>query len=98
MGLLNLFSKPRPALRRLPAGSLTVDRDGKVVTSTVASSYPEEMLREISGEVLRLFREARSAQLPINEFKIHFATLHITAREARGGALIFLSPAVPFTS
>jgi hypothetical protein len=98
MGLLNLFSKPRPTLRRLPSGSLTVDRGGMIVASTVASSYPEEVLHEIGDEVLRLFREARSAQLPLTEFKMTFATLQITAREARGGALIFFSPAVPFAS
>jgi hypothetical protein len=95
MGLLNLFSKPRPALQRLPSGSLTVDRDGHIVATTVASSYPEELLGEIAGEVLLLFAEARKAQLPLTEFRIHFASLHITAREARGGAIIFLAPAVP---
>ena len=26
MGLLSLFSKPRPTLQRLPSGSITVDR------------------------------------------------------------------------
>jgi len=77
---------------------VTVDRAGNVVASTVASSYPDDVLKELGLEILRLFREARSAQLPVSEFRIQFATLQITAREARGGALIFLSPAVPFTS
>jgi hypothetical protein len=98
MGLLNLFSKPRPVLRRLPSGSLTIDRAGTIVASTVASSYPEDMLHEIAKEVLFLFREARTAQLPLTEFKISFATFQITAREARGGALIFLTPSAPFAS
>jgi hypothetical protein len=95
MGLLNLFAKPRPALQRLPSGSMTVDREGHIVTSTVSSSYPEDILHEVADEVLRLFEEARKARLPLTEFRIHFASLHITAREARGGAIIFLSPAVP---
>jgi hypothetical protein len=77
---------------------VTVDRAGTIVASTVASSYPEEILHEIAREVLGLFREARSAQLTMNEFKINFATFQITAREARGGAVIFLSPSVPFAS
>ena len=92
MGFLNLFSKPRPTLQRLPSGSLTVDREGHIVTTTVSSSYPEDLLHEIADEVLRLFQEARKAHLPLTEFRIHFASLHITAREARGGAMIFLSP------
>lgn len=98
MGLLNLFAKPRPALQRLPSGSMTVDRDGQIVTSTVASSYPEDVLHEVAEEVLLLFQEARKAHLPLTEFRIHFASLHITAREARGGAIIFLSPAVSVTT
>lgn len=94
MGILNLFAKPRAALRRLPAGSVTVDREGHVVTSTIASTYPKEVLIEVAAEVLRLFREARTANLPIGEVKIQFASLQVTAREARGGALIFFSPSV----
>jgi hypothetical protein len=93
MGLLNLFAKPRPSLQRLPSGSMTVDREGHIVTSTVSSSYPEDILHEVAVEVLRLFEEARKTRLPLNEFRIHFASLHVTAREARGGAIIFLSPA-----
>ena len=95
MGLLNLFAKPRPSLQRLPSVSMTVDREGHIVTSTVSSTYPEDILHEVADEVLRLFEEARKAHLPLGEFRIHFASLHITAREARGGAIIFLSPAVP---
>ena len=94
MGLLNLFSKPRPSLQRLPSGSLTVDREGHIVTTTISSSYPVDILEEVADEVLRLFAEARKAQLPLTEFRIHFASLNLTAREARGGAIIFLAPAV----
>lgn len=93
MGLLNLFSKPHPVLQRLPSGSITVDRDGHIITSTVASSYPEDVLEGIAEEVLGLFNKAREARLSLTEFTIHFASLRIAAREARGGALIFLTPA-----
>lgn len=92
MGFLKRFFKSRAAVQQLPAGSLTVDRDGKVVTSTIASRYPHGLLREIVRDVLLLFRQARDAQLPLAEFSIHFASLNITAREMRGGAVIFLSP------
>ena len=94
MGLLSLFSKPRPTLQRLPSGSITVDRDGHIIASTVSSAYPVDVLEEVADEVLRMFQEARKSHLPLNEFRLHFASLHITAREARGGAIIFLSPAV----
>jgi len=75
-----------------------VDREGNVVTTTVASTYPRGLLREISGEVLRLFREARNAQIPLSELNLDFASLRITAREMRGGAIVFLSPKTPFTT
>ena len=74
---------------------MPVDREGHIVTCPVSSSYPVEILEEVADEVLRLFAEARKAHLPLSEFRLHFASLHITAREARGGAFIFLSPAGP---
>ena len=40
MGLLDFFNKPTPSLLRLPSGSFTVDRKGKLLVSTVASSFP----------------------------------------------------------
>jgi len=92
MGFLRRIFKSRAAVQQLPAGSLTVNRDGKVITSTIASGYPQGLLRDIVRDVLLLFHQAREAQMPLAEFSIHFASLRITAREMRGGAVIFLSP------
>jgi len=96
MGLLKHLGKSRPIVQKLPSGSLTVDRHGNVVSATVSSAYSPVLLREIAGEVLALFREARGAQMPLSQLSIHFASLHVTAREMRGGAIIFLSTATPF--
>ena len=96
MGRLKLFSQTGPAVQRLPSGSMTVDREGNVVATTVPSTYPAALLREIAGEVLSVFREAVAAQMPLSEFNLHFASLRITAREMRGGAIVFLSPKIPF--
>jgi hypothetical protein len=92
MGLLSLFSKAAPGVHRLPSGTLTVDRDGRILASTVSSGYSAQLLQEISEQILSLFRLARQAQVPLSEFVIHFASLKITAREMRGGAIIFLMP------
>ncbi|MEY4385922.1 MAG: hypothetical protein RLY20_1205, partial [Verrucomicrobiota bacterium] len=46
----------------------------------------------IAAQVQATFREAVSAQLDVRELIIHFPTLKITARELRGGALIFFFP------
>jgi hypothetical protein len=95
MGYLKKIARlfrSRPAIRQLPAGSLTVNRDGQIITSTVSSAYPKELLGEIGGGILALFREARAAELPLGEVSIHFGSMHVTARELRGGTIIFLQP------
>jgi len=94
MGFLKRLFRFRshPVVQQLPTGSIAVDRDGNVVTSTVSSVYSKALLHEIGRGVLALFREAREAQMPLAEVTIHFVSLRITARELRGGAVIFLFP------
>jgi hypothetical protein len=92
MGLLNLFAKPDATLLRLPSGSFTVDRSGALVTGTVPSSFPEELVLEIGRQILQAFRQAAKAQLPLSELIVNYSSLTITARELRGGAIVFLTP------
>jgi hypothetical protein len=98
MGLLTLFSKPAPNLLRLPSGSFTVDRDGRVLVGTVSSNFPADLIEQIARDVLATFREAEAAQLPLSQLILNYASLRVTARELRGGALIFLSPVSPGAS
>jgi hypothetical protein len=95
MSLLSLFSKPSPTLLRLPSGSFTVDRNGEVLTRTLPSSFPMELVEEVAARVLRLFQSAAAADLPVSEMTVNYSSLRITARELRGGAMIFLSPLLP---
>lgn len=93
MRFLNLFSKPaKSGLVALPAGSFTVDREGRVMTSTLPQSFPPDVLKEISGTVLGSFRAAREAQMPLSELITYYAALKLLARELRGGAIIFIMP------
>jgi hypothetical protein len=96
MGLLNFFAKPAPSLLRLPSGSFTVDADGQVLTGTLPSSFPQDLVQEVAGLVLTAFREALAAQLPLSELTIDYPSLKITARDLRGGALVFLAPKATF--
>ncbi len=73
-------------------GSVTVNAQGEIVTTTVSSGYSRSLLTDIGREVLVIFREAKQAQLPLAEISINFASLRVTARELRGGAIIFLLP------
>lgn len=94
MGLLKKLFRRQAAVQDLPSGSLTIDRNGNTITSTISSSYPTALLRHISRDVLKIFNEARDAQSPLAEINIHFASLRVTARELRGGAIIFLFPQI----
>lgn len=98
MGFLSLFSKPSPGVQVLPSGTVTVDRNNKILATTVSSACSEDVLQEIGDQVLTLFRQARKAQLPLSELTIHFSSLKITARELRGGAIIFLAPKHTFNA
>ena len=92
MGLLNFLSKPAPKLTKLAAGSFTVDAQGRVLASTLPYSFPASHLDEISSTVLTIFRDARKAELPLSEIIVRYSGMKITARELRGGAIVFLKP------
>ena len=96
MGLLGILGKKSPRADsmalRLPKGSFTVDPQGRVVASTLPSSFPAALTRRISSLVLGSFQSAREARLPISDLVADFAAFKLTAREMRGGAIIFLAP------
>jgi hypothetical protein len=94
MGRLNKKSHAGE-LRCLPTGSFTVDSEGCVVSSTVPQSVPAALVREIGQGVVSIFRGAREANLSFSELVAQYAAFKITAREMRGGAIIFLSPKAP---
>jgi hypothetical protein len=97
MGFMKLFSKTAPPLVGLPSGCFTMDRTGKLVVSTVSSSFPTATVQEIGRRVLETFREAQTAQLPLAELVVHYGSLKIVAREMRGGTMIFLTPINPIS-
>ena len=93
MGFLNWFSSPRATVHNLPSGSFTVDRHGKVMSTTVGADFPASLLQDIAVEILSVF-EARTAQMPMAEVSLDFAGLKVSARDLQGGAIIFLHPKI----
>jgi len=91
MGLLSIFSKPAKPLLQLHSGSFSMDRGGRVLAATLPSSFPQDLVEEIGQCIAETFREAHSIQLPLDELVIYYPGLRITARELRGGAMVFLS-------
>jgi hypothetical protein len=96
MGFLKKLFGARAAVQQLPTGSITVDRDGQIVTSTVSSTYPQPQLQAVGRNMLKLFHEARSTRMPFTELGIQFGSLRITARELGGGTIIFIFPQTAF--
>ena len=97
MALLSAFSKTPAPLLKLPEGSFSVDREGNILVSTIPSTFPAELVNDIAQRVLTAFRGAAATQLPLSELIIHFPSLKITARELRGGAIVFLAPIAIYT-
>jgi hypothetical protein len=94
MGFMKLFSRAAPTLLRLPSGSFTMDREGKVLVRTLPSSYPTELVEIIGEQMIASFRDATAAQLPLSEIVVNYSSMKITARELRGGVIVFLSAKV----
>lgn len=92
MGFLKKLFGGMAAVQQLPTGTVTVDRNGNIVTSTVSSAFSRKLLKDIAGDVLELLSQSRLAQMPLAEITLNFGSLRITARELRGGAIIFLLP------
>ena len=92
MGILKRIFGGPAAVQQLPAGTITVDRQGQIITSTVSSTFPEPLLEAIGCDVMDLLRAARAGQIPLAEISLHYGSLRLTARELRGGAIIFMFP------
>lgn len=97
MGILDIFGKGKDDAKPLeiPAGTFTVDKDGRLLSSTLPTSFPEECVTQISRPILAAFARARTSHLPLTELIINFSALKITAKEMRGGAMVFLAPHGP---
>jgi hypothetical protein len=94
MGFLNRHSRKVKlhGLLRLPVGCFSVDRDNRIMISTLPASFPQAKIEHVGRMVLETFRSASESQIPLRELTVNFGTLKVIARELRGGALIYLIP------
>ena len=79
-------------LAKLQSGAFALDRNGKIVTSTLPQNFPEAEMRRIGERVIAFFDRAQRAQMSLQEVNVYYPSLKLTARSLRGGALIFLLP------
>lgn len=93
MGILSFLQrKGQEGVFRLPSGCFTVDRNGAIISSTLSTSFPAAQLEQIARQVLETFRQAHKAQMVFQEIYFQYPALTLTARELRGGAIIFFTP------
>lgn len=93
MDFLTLFQRSSPkAPKVLYFGSFTVDRTGQIISSTLPQASGTADTEAIAAAVLETFHQAETSELPLRELTIEFACMKVTARELRGGALVFLAP------
>lgn len=96
MGRLAFTAKPASlGLVPLPSGCFTVDANRRIVASTLPHSFPADTVRQIAQVVLEAFQHASAAQMDFAELHIQYPALKLTARELRGGAIVFLTPQSP---
>lgn len=75
-----------------PSGSYTVSDIAKVTDSTLPASFPRIIMEVMGKVVLSAFSGARELDSPLTELAADFAGLEIRARDADGGAIIFITP------
>jgi hypothetical protein len=97
MGLLGFKSRPNTGpdtahLLRLPSGTFSLDPAGRMMASTLPRTFPPQLVQQIGEAVMSAFEEARASHIFLTELIIDYPALKLTARELRGGAIIFLAP------
>jgi hypothetical protein len=96
MGRLSFRSgKGGTRLAPLRNGCFTVDSSGRILASTLPSTFPREAMDRLAEAVLAAFRGAREARVSLTEFQMQYPALKVTARDLRGGAIVFLAPTSP---
>jgi hypothetical protein len=74
-----------------------MDRNCKIIVTTLASSFPQELLQGMGETVIQTFADARKAGLPLDRLVIQFGSLRVSARELSGGAIVFFAPVTPIS-
>ena len=91
MGFLTSWFRSAKPLLKLHTGSFSMDRSGRILATTLPSSFPRNLVDNIGQCIALTFEQARAAHLPLDEIVVNYPALRITAREMRGGAMVFLS-------
>jgi hypothetical protein len=89
MGLLNFLKSDAATPALLPTGSFSVDKTGRITTSTVPRHFTEEKLQAVAQAVLEMFRRAQEVGIPPGEITFEYTGVKMRAQSMRGGAMVF---------
>ena len=87
------FIKPfkRP-LVQTPAGTFLIDSEGRIFSSTLPPTFPQEKVALIGQKILAVFTGAAKAGMPLRELSLKYERFKFQARHLPSGALIQLIP------
>ena len=87
------FIKPfkRPLVQP-PAGTFLIDATGKIFSSTLPATFPQEHVKFVGEKILSIFTAAAKAGLPLRELSVKYEQFKFQARHLPSGALIHLIP------
>lgn len=88
MSLLSRKISDAPAT--IPSGSFTVDSGGEVLVGTLPTEWMREHAAVLGREIVDALAEAEAMGEPVVELSLEYSGLKISARNLRGGAVIFL--------
>ena len=92
MSFFSSKSSSPETLAQLPAGSFSVDSSGEILVGTVPSDWLNRHGPPLARVLVSTFAAAEAQACPLAEIVVRFAGLKVTARNLRGGALVFLAP------
>lgn len=79
-------------MEKLPKGSFRISAAGQISASTIPGGFPRETLKEIGEMFVQAFKSAQEQGVPLKELNLDYGGAKIAGREAKGGAVIFLTP------
>lgn len=76
----------------IPQGAFTYDSEGRILVGTLPIAWLESFGPALVKAFRRSFASAEEKGFPLHEIALHYGGARITAKDLRGGAIVFVSP------
>ncbi len=76
----------------IPQGAFTYDSAGGIVVGSVPTDWLEAYGPQLVSVFRKAFTSAEQKGLPLAEIALHYAGARITARDLRGGGIVYVFP------